>query len=397
MPDVAGTRPRSLTVAGLFAGVGGIELGLHRAGHETQILSEISDSAAQVLRREFDGIELNRDVTTLKRLPKVDLVSAGFPCQDISLAGTREGLAGSRSGLVSEVFRLIEPRRPEFILLENVHNLLRLSSGASMSVLISEIERLGYRWAYRLVDTRGFGLPQRRQRVIILASRGEVDPAAVLFRRAMEPLEVDRIGPLESGQAYGFYWTEGKRGVGWAKNAVPTIKGGSGLGIPSPPAVFDVESGRAGTPGIEDAERLQGFPAGFTRLGARSSGRRSDLGERWKMVGNAVSVPLAVWIGRELARPHRPAKFSIGAELRVGQPWPRAAMGHPTGGRHAVAVSTHVRVAEHIRISDFLRGELKPLSRRALNGYVSRARSGTKQFPEGFIAALERQARESAN
>lgn len=397
MPDVAGTQPRSLTVAGLFAGVGGIELGLHRAGHETRILSEISDSAAQVLRREFDGIELNRDVTTLKRLPKVDLVSAGFPCQDISLAGTRKGLAGSRSGLISEVFRLIEPRRPEFILLENVHNLLRLSSGASMSVLISEIERLGYRWAYRLVDTRGFGLPQRRQRVIILASRGEVDPAAVLFRRAMEPLEVDHIGPLESGQAYGFYWTEGKRGVGWAKNAVPTIKGGSGLGIPSPPAVFDVESGRAGTPGIEDAERLQGFPAGFTRLGARSSGRRSDLGERWKMVGNAVSVPLAVWIGRELARPHRPAKFSIGAELRVGQPWPRAAMGHPTGGRHAVAVSTHVRVAEHTRISDFLRGELKPLSRRALKGYVSRAQSGTKQFPEGFIAALERQARESAN
>lgn len=397
MADTFGAQPRSLTVAGLFAGVGGIELGLHRAGHETRILSEISDSAAEVLRREFEGVKLNRDVTTLKRLPSVDLVAAGFPCQDISLAGTREGLAGSRSGLISEVFRLIEPRRPEFILLENVQNLLRLSRGASMNVLISEIERLGYQWAYRLVDTRGFGLPQRRRRVIILASRGDVNPAAVIFRRSVTPLEVDRIGPLEPGQAYGFYWTEGKRGVGWAKNAVPTIKGGSGLGIPSPPAVFDVELGLAGTPDIEDAERLQGFRAGFTKLTARSPGRRSDLGERWKMVGNAVSVPLAEWIGRELARPDRPARFTIGAELRDGQPWPSAAMGQPTGERHAVEVATHVRVAEHTPIRSFLRNELKPLSRRALEGYVSRARSGTKRFPQGFIAALERQAKEATD
>jgi hypothetical protein len=72
-------------------------------------------------------------------------------------------------------------------------------------------------------------------------------------------------------------------------------------------------------------------------------------------------------------------------------------MGHPTGDRHAVTVSTHVRVAEHTPIQDFLRNELKPLSRRALEGYVSRARSGTKQFPDGFIAALERQARETNN
>jgi DNA (cytosine-5)-methyltransferase 1 len=391
------TSLRRLTIAGLFAGIGGIELGMHRAGHETRILSEISDSAARVLQREFSGIELNRDVLALRRLPEVDVVAAGFPCQDISLAGTREGLAGSRSGLVSEVFRLIEPSRPEFILLENVQNLLRLSRGETMRVLISEIERLGYQWAYRLVDSRGFGLPQRRQRVIILASRGDVDPASVLFRRTIEPLEADRINEMEPGHAYGFYWTEGKRGVGWAKNAVPTIKGGSGLGIPSPPAVFDFDSGTAGTPTIEDAERLQGFRAGFTRLPGRSIPRRGDLGERWKMVGNAVSVPVAEWIGRELARPHREAKVSVGPELRVGQPWPRAALGLPSGERHAVGVSTHVRVAEHSRITDFLKYELKPLSQRALEGYVSRARSGTKQFPRGFIDALERQARESTN
>ena len=153
---------RSLRVAGLFAGIGGIELGLESAGHQTNLLCELDPHAAHVLRTRLSCPDHHDDVTTLKGLPKVDLVAAGFPCQDLSLAGTRAGLSGARSGLVGEIFRLIRRSKPEFLLFENVSHLLRLDRGAAIRSLLDTLEENRYRWAYRLVDTRGFGLPQRR-------------------------------------------------------------------------------------------------------------------------------------------------------------------------------------------------------------------------------------------
>ena len=383
---------RKLSVAGLFAGIGGIEAGLQNHGHTTELLCEIEPAAAAVLRMNFPDLPIHDDVSTLGSLPTVDMIVAGFPCQDLSLAGTRAGLDGARSGLISEVFRLVDQCQPEFLLLENVQHLLRLSRGANLSAILNELERLRYRWAYRVVDTRGFGLPQRRHRVIILASNGDTDPGAVLFNSQVTPDFDDRIGPLERGHTYGFYWTEGKRGVGWARDAVPTIKGGSGLGIPSPPAIFDPSLGTAGTPTIGDAERLQGFEPGWTEVTLNDSAVRP--GQRWKMVGNAVSVPLANWIGRELARPSSGVDETLLAPLDAKRAWPSAAYGD-LSRRCAVAVSTHVEVASHVPINKFLVEPLKPLSRRALTGYVHRAKTGTKTFPDGFIEALELQAASS--
>lgn len=95
-------------VAGLFAGVGGIELGLRRAGHEAALLCEFDAGASAVLQHHFSGVRLHGDARTLSSLPsEVDLLSAGFPCQDSSQAGQTKGIAGARSGLVREVFRLL--------------------------------------------------------------------------------------------------------------------------------------------------------------------------------------------------------------------------------------------------------------------------------------------------
>ncbi len=99
--------------------------------------------------------------------------------------------------------------------------MLQLARGAGMRYLVEQIERLGFRWAYRVVDTRAFGLPQRRRRVLIVASRDE-DPSAVLLADdAEQPREPDvwKLG--------GFYWTEGNRGLGWIREAVPPLKGSS--------------------------------------------------------------------------------------------------------------------------------------------------------------------------
>src|SRR6202044_1167011 len=100
--------------------------------------------------------------------------------------------------------------------------MLQLDRGKAMRHLTEMLGALGYRWAYRVVDARAFGLPQRRHRVLMLASRSE-DPRPVLFGQdAGAPAEPEGID-----YPCGFYWTEGIRGLGWAIDAVPTIKGGS--------------------------------------------------------------------------------------------------------------------------------------------------------------------------
>jgi len=112
--------------------------------------------------------------------------------------------------------------------------MLQLDRGRAMRHLTDALEELGYRWAYRVVDARAFGLPQRRLRVVLLASRTE-DPREVLFADDVAP----DLPELDDAELYdcGFYWTEGVRGLGWVVDAVPTLKGGSAVGIVSPPAV----------------------------------------------------------------------------------------------------------------------------------------------------------------
>ncbi len=163
----------------------GLELGLRDAGHETIFVSENWTPAAAVLEVRFPGIPNAGDVTTLKALPTVDLLTAGFPCQDLSQAGKTAESEGKKSGLVDQVFRLIDGNRPDWVLLENVSFMLRLDRGSAMDRLVSAFEERGYRWAYRVVNSLSF-VPQRRERVFFLASL-EGDPADILFVDDVEP------------------------------------------------------------------------------------------------------------------------------------------------------------------------------------------------------------------
>jgi len=369
-----------LSVAGLFAGIGGIELGLHRAGHATVLLCEIDPGANAVLGARFPGLPIELDVRRLKKLPRVDLVAAGFPCQDLSQAGRTAGIRGRNSGLVGEVFRLLDsaPRSLRWLLLENVPFMLQLDGGHAMRFLTRSLGERGYRWAYRIVDTRSFGLPQRRQRVFMLASRTE-DPREVLFADdAGTPPQVEA-----TGLACGFYWTEGTRGLGWAIDAVPTLKGGSTVGIPSPPGIW-LPDGAIVVPEIRDAERLQGFPADWTRPAQTS--RTGRKGPRWKLVGNAVSVPVAEWVGRRLAGPGS-YDASTDDELPAGRPWPTAAWGEE-GKAYKAEVSTWPVRRRYHHLAEYLRFPTAPLSERATAGFYSRALASSLHFPNGFLEAV---------
>src|SRR5215471_20613057 len=151
--DPSPVRRRPLVVAGLFAGIGGLDLGLHRAGHRTNFLCELDPGARAVLDTRFPDVSKHDDICSLRALPKeTTLVAAGFPCQDLSQAGKTRGIGGARSGLVAEVFRLLRKRRVPWVLLENVPFMLQLSRGRALDVIVDALEGLGYRWAYRVVD-----------------------------------------------------------------------------------------------------------------------------------------------------------------------------------------------------------------------------------------------------
>src|SRR6185437_6500055 len=344
-------------------------LGLHRSGHNTTLLCEIERSARAVLAARFPAVYVSTDITHLAALPdNTTLVSAGFPCQDLSQAGKTAGIGGRNSGLVSHVFRLLRKQPVRWVLLENVSFMLRLARGEALRYVLDELDALGYNWAYRVVDTRGFGLPQRRLRVYLLACLpGEGDPRDVLL--------ADDAGPgmeeSHRGKANGFYWTEGIRGLGWAVDAIPTLKGGSTIGIASPPAIW-MPDGRIVTPDIRDAERLQGFPAGWTEPALTVA----RPGLRWKLVGNAVSVDAAAWIGEKLRRPgvYDPA-CDVLLERRA--PWPNAAWSMENRIRYASSASEWPVRMTRQPLEDFLEYPVAPLSARESAGFLKRARSSS--------------------
>lgn len=362
-----------MNIVGLFAGVGGLDLGLTDAGHHAIAFSEVSASASAVLEARFPDVPNFGDVSTIRDLPHdTDIVTAGFPCQDLSQAGRTTGISGSKSGLVEHVFRLVDRSGTKIVLLENVSFMLRLDQGSAMHRLTRLFEERGFRWAYRVVNSLSF-VPQRRERVFMLAAK-EFDPADVLLVDEALPqiLETDL-----SRFAHGFYWTEGTRGLGWAVDSVPTLKNGSTVGIPSPPAIF-LPEGSIVTPDIRDAERLQGLPADWTAP-AEAVCRRSY---RWSLVGNAVTRPVANWLGERLNR-HGNYDKERDIPLNAALKWPRA--GRFDGSqRYSVSISAYPKWADRPSLAAFLLHEPQFLSPRATAGFLSRIERSTLRFPPGF-------------
>jgi len=367
-----------MSVTGLFAGIGGFELALSQVGFDTEMLVEVDSAANAVLAAQFPSVQIHADVLDLIDLPSsTSILTAGFPCQNLSMAGDKSGIEGSKSGVVRKMFELIEKSRVPLIVIENVYFMLQLDGGKAMKWLVDQFEHLGYRWTYRVLDTMGFGLPQRRRRVYFVASR-EIDPRLILFAD-----ETDRPGfpKADLSSPLGFYWTEGKSGVGITVDGIPPLKVGSSLGIPSAPAVL-FPDGEVLMPSLGACERLQGFPLGWTD--GATNGEKKD--SRWRLIGNAVSVPVAQWVAERIKTPGQVRDYELANE-DTWQRWPDAAW-NIDGSRIGVNASDRPILTKVPSISLFRDETWTRLSDRALNGFISRAVGGGLKMPEGFIEAL---------
>jgi len=364
-----------MRIASLFSGAGGFELGLDPSD-ELQLINDVDGAAQALLSGHFPTVRMIDDVRAIRgpELDFVDIIVAGFPCQDVSIVGGQRGLGGSRSALVEHVFRLAKAANPNRILLENVQSIRFVHGGRVLAYLMHAAEELGYAWAYRILDSRAFGLPQRRRRFYFLASKVE-DPGDVLLTSQGAPLPKGRI---DLSRPIGFYWTEGRAGHGLTDDAIPPLKTGSALDIPSPPGVL-FPDGSIKIPTIETAERLQGFSEGWTDgVPAR---------QRWRLVGNAVSPPVVKWIRQRFDRSERWDR-GLATDMPAKPTWPIAAWGDGQGRRHAVSVyeAPDEPNIGRLSINDYTWNDL---SERALRGFVTRARSSSLRYPIGFLERLE--------
>lgn len=193
------TKPRKIaepstpvgTVAELFAGVGGFRIGLASAGWKTVYSNQWEPStksqhASDVYVANFGPKgHSNEDIATVEKIPQVDLVVGGFPCQDYSVAkslNSSKGLAGKKGVLWWEILRLVRKTKPKYIFLENVDRLLKSPSsqrGRDFAVMLKTLGDEGYLIEWRVVSASDYGFPQRRIRVFIIAKRTTQNPSNV--------------------------------------------------------------------------------------------------------------------------------------------------------------------------------------------------------------------------
>ena len=211
-----------MNVGSLFSGIGGLDHGLHNAGHRHVFFCEADPYRRDVLGARWPGVPVYDDVRAVGEPARgaaadgggapVDLrgweagtglLCGGFPCQDLSVAGRRAGLAGVRSGLFHEFARIIDAVRPRWVLVENVPGLLSSNGGRDFGVVLGTLADLGYGVGWRVLDSRFFGVPQRRRRVYIVGALIDDDPRAAA-ERASEVLAVGsrcQRHPATSGEA----------------------------------------------------------------------------------------------------------------------------------------------------------------------------------------------------
>lgn len=313
-----------MTFIDFFSGIGGFHSGFEKAGMECIGWCEFDKFAQASYRAMYDTDNLwfGDDVTKVKGkdLPKADLWTFGFPCQDISIAGNQKGIKkGTRSGLFYEIMRLLDEckeNKPKWFVCENVKNLLSIDNGTGFLNVICEMAERGYSVEWGVYNSKDYGVPQSRERVYIAGYNGGTSGRKLLPRVKKSGSTIKQVGNLIDTLSFG---GNPQRGRVYSPDGVsPTVNcmGGGGL---EPKVLTNANLGvlvnvgpiriRKLTP--KECWRLQGFTdAQYEKAAAVNS--KSQL---YKQAGNAVTVNVVEEIGRHIigvANMHKKGGFNDG-------------------------------------------------------------------------------------
>lgn len=362
----------------LFSGVGGLE-----SVQPAETLCEIDPDCRVVLSRRFPVSSLHDDVTTLKPVPGIDAVFGGWPCQDVSVAGLRKGLAGNRSGLLFQMIDFARASGASAIVAENVPNLLRLEGGENFRLTLEAFEGAGFgHVAWRVLNARQFGLPHERRRIFIVASQDRSTSMALL-----RDIPKAKVSSRKDPSAAAFYWTAGLQGINFSIGYSPTLKVGSALSIPSPPAVFYRDVVR--TVSVREAIALQGFPqTPFKGLAPNAV---------YRMMGNAVALPVGRFVAKSLSAPRSPVsgrlvpmclEQSLFGDACWPGTWPKAGLKSGSELFEYLDPAGAVPLANGLEDLLNLDSEAR-LSKRAANGLLLRLDRSGKACPPDLRVLLK--------
>ena len=333
----------------MFSGIGGFELGIQHASNkqlatikqngqgrngnadevEHDVLptsrttplcvgySEIDKYAIKVYERNFNGHTNYENATAIdaQQLPDFDLLVGGFPCQAFSIAGKRYGFQDTRGTLFFDIARILANKRPRHLVLENVKGLLSHDNGKTFQTILGVLTDLGYTVEWQVLNSKDFGVPQNRERVIIVGHLG-AECSRQVFPIGKQSNEYTTLGKsakatvartltagghsggnhsgmtiLVKGMLNSEKWqkfNESSRRVYDTSGIAPTIPTIAGGG--HTPKIDTNARIRRLTP--KECERLQGFPDDWTKYGEDEHGMRVDISDtqRYKMCGNAVTT-----------------------------------------------------------------------------------------------------------
>lgn len=299
---------KKITVASMFAGIGGIDLAFEQAGFSVVWANDIDKYACRTYRMNFgEEYLVEGDIQDVKTedIPDFEVLIAGFPCQAFSSVGLEKGFEDPRGNLFFETARVIAAKNPQVVFFENVANLVKHDEGRTFLTIFNTLAELGYCVKYKVMNASDYGIPQQRNRIYIVAFKDESLCDKFVFPEE-RPLEIDAFALFDKERQPGSYYMDNHRmwkdmvafmtdkhriyrftdwGLSRGRDGIcPTLLAAMGSPYERIPFFYDDYSIRKITQ--REAARLQGFPEGFQFPIDKTPK------QVYKQIGNSVCVPL---------------------------------------------------------------------------------------------------------
>ena len=306
----------SLKVASLFCGCGGTDVGLlggfdflgenyARNPMEIVYANDIEESACRIFEENFGVVPDRRDIRTVpaSEIPEIDVLTGGFPCQSFSIVAQnpkRLGYKDERGMLFFEMCRILREKQPKCFIAENVKGLLSANKGEAFPLIISEFEKSGYQVTHKLINAAAFGVPQKRERVIIVGIRNDLRFKYEFPEDALTEDDYAVLGDVIENQVDEKYFFS-ERAVQGMRAAKRDMNKGRAQDLNKPcntvgshlakvslnstdPVLLDGGRYRRFTP--REVARIQSFPESFKLIGVE--------GAQYRALGNAIP-PVMFW------------------------------------------------------------------------------------------------------